>query len=238
MKKEIGDFPLIILAGGRSSRMGTPKGLLDYQGRPWLAEQLCRFEAASGRQAIIVLGFHRELYFARIPWMEKAVGGTVRQLGLEISAVINPTPEQGQFSSLQSAIAFLLANETNFDERRTTNDERSMGGPKIPEAFILPIDVPCPVKEVFEKLAGAFSHSIDAAIPRFQSKGGHPVLLGGGFLSRLADVPLSSPLARLDLQIQALPVKRINFVPVQDKDICLNMNVLDEFQDFTRKEIA
>jgi CTP:molybdopterin cytidylyltransferase MocA len=250
MGKEIGDYPLILLAGGRSSRMGKPKGLLDYQGQPWLIEQLRRFKSASGKRSIVVLGFHQEPYFARIPWMEKAVGGTVRQLGLEISAVINPTPEQGQFSSLQSAIAFLYANETNFDERRTTassgslfirsakpigpNDERSIGGPKIPGAFILPIDVPCSGKEVFEKLVGAFPESISAVIPRYQSRGGHPVLLGGGFLNSLAEVPLSSPLARLDLQIQALPVKRTTFVPVEDKCVCLNMNVLGEFQNYTR----
>ena len=80
MKKEIGDFPLILLAGGRSSRMGTPKGLLDYQGHPWLVEQLLRFKAASGRQAIIVLGFHQALYFEQIPWLEKAVKQPEEQL--------------------------------------------------------------------------------------------------------------------------------------------------------------
>jgi CTP:molybdopterin cytidylyltransferase MocA len=233
-KDLIKDFPLILLAGGRSSRMGTPKGLLDYQGHPWLIEQLLRFKDASGEKAVIVLGFHQTPYFKQIPWMEQAVNQPVRHFGLEISVVLNPTPEFGQFSSLQSAIAFLHAQETDFDERRTTIDERSVSGPKFPGAFILPIDVPCPAKEVFEKLTGAFSHSLDAVIPRYQSRGGHPVLLSGGFLSRLADVPLSSPLARLDLQIQALPVKRITFVPVQDKDICLNMNVLDEFQTYTR----
>ena len=72
-KDPIKDFPLILLAGGRSSRMGTPKGLLDYQGHPWLVEQLRRFKAASGKRAIIVLGFHQAPYFEQIPWLEKAV---------------------------------------------------------------------------------------------------------------------------------------------------------------------
>lgn len=243
MGKEIGDYPLILLAGGRSSRMGRPKGLLDYQGQPWLIEQLRRFKAAAGKRAIVVLGFHQEPYFARIPWMEKAVDGTVRQLGLEISAVINPIPEYGQFSSLQSAIAFWIAHypspspqpsPTGGEGERISSsplrgEDRGGGG-----AFILPIDVPCPGKEVFEKLVGAFSHSMDAVIPRYQSRGGHPVLLGGGFLNSLAEVPFSSPLARLDLQIQALPVNRTTFVPVGDKCVCLNMNVLGEFQDYTR----
>jgi CTP:molybdopterin cytidylyltransferase MocA len=236
MGKEIRDFPLILLAGGRSSRMGRPKGLLDFQGQPWLIEQLRRFKAASGSRAIIVLGFHQAPYFEQIPWMEKAVNQTVSQLGLDISVVLNPNPEQGQYSSLQWAIAFLSANQTDFAERRTPNAERSFISLKIPGAFILPIDVPCPGKEVFEKLAGAFSDSMDAAIPRYQSRGGHPVLLGGDFLNRLAKVPPASPSARLDLQIQVLPVKRTIFVPVEDRNICLNINWLAEFQDYTQRD--
>jgi CTP:molybdopterin cytidylyltransferase MocA len=235
-KDPIKDFPLILLAGGRSSRMGTPKGLLDYQGQPWLIEQLRRFRAAFGNQAIIILGFHQTPYFEEIPWLEKAVDQTVRQLGLEISAVINPIPEEGQFSSLKCAITFIQTNNSGFAERRTPNAERSLASLKIPGVFILPIDVPCPGKKVFEKLVEAFSQSMDAVIPRYQSRGGHPVILGSEFLSRLAEVPLPSPLARLDLQIQALPVERTAFVPVEDSSICLNMNVLDEFQDYTRRE--
>jgi molybdenum cofactor cytidylyltransferase len=235
-KDPIKDFPLILLAGGRSSRMGRPKGLLDYRGQPWLIEQLRRFKSVSGKQVVVVLGFHQEPYFKKIPWLEKAVGRTVRQLGLEISVVINPRAEQGQFSSLKCAITSIQTNKSGFAERRTPNAERSFTSLKIPGAFILPVDVPCPGKEVFEKLVEAFSHSMDAAIPRYQSRGGHPVLLGGEFLGRLAKVPLPSPLARLDLQIQALPVKRTAFVPVEDRSICLNMNVLDEFQDYSQSQ--
>jgi CTP:molybdopterin cytidylyltransferase MocA len=236
MEKEIRDFPLILIAGGQSSRMGTPKGLLNYNGDPWITEQLRRFKAASGSQAIIVLGFHQTPYFNQIPWMEQAVNQPVQHFGLEISVVLNPAPEFGQFSSLQSAIAFLQAHETDFDERRTTNDERSLVGPKIPGAFILPIDVPCPGKEVFQKLAETVSPLIDAAIPHYQSRGGHPVLLSAHFLYRLAEVPPGSPQARLDFRIQALPPERSVFVPVHDKHIHLNMNSMAIFQNYAQKK--
>ncbi|MBI4765048.1 MAG: NTP transferase domain-containing protein [Deltaproteobacteria bacterium] len=248
-KDPIKDLPLILLAGGRSSRMGSPKGLLDYQGQPWLIEQLRRFKAASGKRAVVVLGFHQEQYFAKIPWLEKAVNQPIAQLGLEMLVAVNPMPEQGQFSSLQRAITFLQANYPSPSPQPSPTRGEGNRIPAFPweglragrdreggGAFILPIDVPCPGKEVFEKLAEAFSHSMDAAIPRYQSRGGHPVLLGGEFLGRLTKVPLPSPLARLDLQIQALPVKRTAFVPVEDRSICLNMNVLDEFQDYSQRE--
>ncbi|MBA4392008.1 MAG: hypothetical protein C0407_00480, partial [Desulfobacca sp.] len=67
------NFPLILLAGGKSSRMGTPKGLLDYQGNLWLFEQLSRFQAASGKRVVIVLGFHHDQYFEKIPWLRAAL---------------------------------------------------------------------------------------------------------------------------------------------------------------------
>ena len=53
MGNTLQDFPLILLAGGKSSRMGTPKGLVDYQGQPWLLEQLGRFRAACGERAMV-----------------------------------------------------------------------------------------------------------------------------------------------------------------------------------------
>jgi CTP:molybdopterin cytidylyltransferase MocA len=259
MGKEIGDYPLILLAGGRSSRMGTPKGLLNYHGHPWLIEQLLRFKAASGKRVIVVLGFHQAPYFEQIPWLVNAVTNPVEQLGLKISAVINPVPEHGQFSSLQAAIAFLHAHHSSpspqpspirLSSSQATRGE-GVGFPSSPlrglrasrdrgggGAFILPIDVPCPGKEVFEKLAEAFNPSIDAAIPQYQSKGGHPVLLGGDFLSRLAEIPGSSPKARLDLQIQSLPQDQVAFIPVDDKNIGLNMNSMTEFQNYTQTEKA
>ena len=247
MVAKIENFPLILLAGGRSSRMGRPKGLLDYRGHPWLLEQLRRFKAVSGKLAVVVLGYHHELYFEKIPWLKKAGHKPTHQLGLKILAVVNPTPDYGQFSSIQCAIPFLQTKHLGSEEylqgkkkvsaeRRTTNDESIFSVADLPGAFILPVDVPSPGKEVYEGLIQAFSKTIDAVVPQYQSKGGHPVLLSAGFLKRLAEVSPASPDARLDLQIRALPVERIALVPVHDKNICLNINSFDEFQDYAKRE--
>lgn len=251
MEKKIEDFPLVLVAGGRSSRMGTPKGLLDYHGHPWLAEQLKRFKAAFGLRAVIVLGFHHEQYFEQMPWLREAEKNPVNQFGLEISVAINPAPEHGQFSSLQQAIRFLhekysgsrvssRTRKTVFTERpcpsQAPNTERFFPFGNFPGTFILPIDVPCPAKEVFEKLTLAFHDSIDAVIPEYQYKSGHPVLLSGDFLRRLAEIPGSSPDARLDLRIRSLPQERVSFVSVDDQNICLNMNSMENFQDFIQEE--
>ena len=208
-------FPLILLAGGQSSRMGTPKGLLDYQGRPWLLEQLGRFKAACGTRAIVVLGFHSEQYFEKIPWLRAAGEEPDHHLGLEVSVVVNEAPGFGPFSSLKGAIAFLEQDD-------------------CPGAFVLPIDVPGPGREVYEELAGVFGESFDALIPRFQSKGGHPVLLSRNFLNRLAMVSLTSVEARLDLQIRALPKERIASVTVYDRNVGLNMNSPEDFRNYNK----
>ncbi len=70
---------------------------------------------------------------------------------------------------------------------------------------MLPVDVPGPGKDVYERLLGALGVTTAAVVPRFQLKGGHPVLLSRAFLERLAAVSPVSGEARLDLQIKPFP---------------------------------
>ena len=206
-------FPLILLAGGQSSRMGTPKGLVEYQGQPWLLEQLGRFEAASGKEAVIVLGYHREQYVERIPWLRRARDEASVQSGLAVSVVVNKTPEFGQFSSLQCAIPYLFKREWS-------------------GAFVLPIDVPGPHKEVYGRLSAAFNDRLDVVIPQYRSKGGHPVLLSRRFLGQLLSLPVANTEARLDIQIRALSQDRVAKVRVSDPQVRLNINTLEAFRAF------
>jgi CTP:molybdopterin cytidylyltransferase MocA len=206
-------FPLVLLAGGQSSRMGTPKGLVDYKGRPWMLEQLSRFEAASGKEALIVLGYHQERYFEGISWLRSARDEAFVQSGLAVSVVVNKTPELGQFSSLQCAIPFLL--------------EKDWVG-----AFILPVDVPGPQREVYGRLVEAFTNTLDVVIPQYRSKGGHPVLLSRRFLARLGSLPVADDEARLDKQIRALSPERVAKVRVSDPQVCLNINTREAFRAF------
>lgn len=213
MANKIEDFPLILLSGGQSSRMGTPKGLVEYQGRLWLSEQLSRFAAASGREAVIVLGYHRERYFERIPWLRGSREEASVQSGLAVSVVVNKTPELGQFSSLQCALPFLLEGDWS-------------------GAFFLPVDVPGPHSEVYDRLGAAFNDRLDAIIPQYRSQGGHPVLLSRRFLGHLLSVPVANNEARLDIQIRALSPERVVRVRVSDPQVCLNINTLEEFRAF------
>ena len=67
---------VVLLAAGRSSRMGQPKGLVVVEGRPWIAHQLEALASARGAAAgrvILVLGHDRERYFEAVLGLGRSV---------------------------------------------------------------------------------------------------------------------------------------------------------------------
>jgi molybdenum cofactor cytidylyltransferase len=89
----------IILAAGASSRMGTPKALLDYRGETFL-DRLIRVLGAVCDPVIVVLGYHAEE-------IRSKAHGRVR-------FVVNPDPSRGQLSSLQTALAAVPEDAEGF----------------------------------------------------------------------------------------------------------------------------
>ena len=82
----------VILAAGRSSRMGFPKALAAVGGRPALARILEMCRLARLLPPRVVLGFHAEEIRKKIDLTE-------------VEVCINPDPERGQTSSLQVGLA-------------------------------------------------------------------------------------------------------------------------------------
>src|ERR1700730_181379 len=84
----------VILSGGASSRMGSPKALLPYQGRPFLEHLL---EVTSHRN----IGVRRVVLGAHAEPIAKAI-----QLEAD-EIVVNHEWEKGQLSSIQAALRSL-----------------------------------------------------------------------------------------------------------------------------------
>ena len=87
----------VILSGGASSRMGSPKALLPYQGRPFLEHLLDVTHHPKIGARRVVLGAHAEP-------IAKAVHLSAEEI------VINDDWEAGQLSSIHAALRSLPAN--------------------------------------------------------------------------------------------------------------------------------
>lgn len=149
----------IILAAGASSRMGSPKALLDYRGETFI-QRLVRVLSAVCDPVIVVLGYHADALRPAIP---------------DASIVINPAPERGQLSSLQTGLAAL---------------------PPGTEGFLFtPVDSPAVEIATVERLAAEFQRrdpSTQLVIPRFRGNHGHPVFASRAIADELSALPLTA----------------------------------------------
>jgi molybdenum cofactor cytidylyltransferase len=83
----------IVLAAGKSERMGSPKALLTYRGRTFLENILAAISKSSIENPVVVVGHHRNEIAA--------------QLNLP-NLIFNPNYEQGMITSFQAGIRALL----------------------------------------------------------------------------------------------------------------------------------
>ena len=89
----------IILAAGASSRMGTPKALLDYRGETFVG-RLVRVLQTKCHPVIVVLGYQADAILPKVPHAARIV--------------VNPDPGRGQLSSLQTALEAFPAEASGF----------------------------------------------------------------------------------------------------------------------------
>ena len=202
-------YPLILLAAGNSSRMGYPKGLATLKNKTLLEFQIESFLNAGGKKIILILGHALAEYQNHFSWIEKNINCWQPYKNSFLKVLINPTPEQGQFSSLLIAC------------KEVVHDSNLTG------AFILPIDVPVMLPGIWNWLSSEIKdHKV--CMPTYQSKGGHPVLLSRDFIKKLLNIPFNDPNARLDLQIHHLNAAELMTLEVDDDSILKNINTQDD----------
>lgn len=130
----------------------------------------------------------------------------------DINLVVNPAPERGQFSSIQCGLLAL-------------SKSHQLG------VFILPVDVPCPEKDVWEQLAKVLSTSdANVSIPEFKGQKGHPVFLSEEFKKYLT---ICSSDTRLDYEIhKQRDNQKTKIISVNDRNITLNLNTYEAWNAY------
>src|SRR2546428_13663946 len=84
----------VVLAAGRSARMGSPQALLDFRGLPFAVRILEALEALEVKTRVVVLG-------PDAPRILPAIAGH------DCIIVENPEPETGPIASLRGALRAL-----------------------------------------------------------------------------------------------------------------------------------
>ncbi|MBI1860182.1 MAG: nucleotidyltransferase family protein [Deltaproteobacteria bacterium] len=118
-----------------------------------------------------------------------------------LNLIPNPNPSLGTFSSLQWG---LKAFNTG--------------------AFVLPIDVPCPSGYVWQRLIDNTTPDTLAAVPIYEGRGGHPVLISPNLAEQILELDPTASNSRLDRILATLPAHQILRCPVADSTILRNLN--------------
>lgn len=168
--------------------MGTPKALLDYRGETFL-DRLIRVMGGATGPVIVVLGYHAERIRA-------ATRGRA-------AFVVNPAPERGQLSSLQTGLAALPPESRGF-------------------AFI-PMDCPAVREQTVIGLGKAFearNPETLLVIPRRGNQRGHPV-----FATRtIAEEMLALPVGAQARDVVHGHVNRTQYLDVDDPGILADVD--------------
>ncbi|WP_261381232.1 nucleotidyltransferase family protein [Paenibacillus cremeus] len=154
----------IILAAGYSSRARDFKMTLKLGTKTVLEHTISKFEGICKR-VIVVSGFQWER-------IQEAITKMQNSYDMEIVCVVNPSFDEGMFSSVQRGCSEVGA--CSF--------------------FVTPGDCPLVHKETIWKLAGAPGNVV---IPSFQRKGGHPIKLTGEIKKRIAEAGVDATLRKI-----------------------------------------
>lgn len=196
-------FAGVILAAGDSSRMGREKALLPWP--PLVAGRASNETFLS--TAIRSLMRATEFVVVVVGKNEAGLAPIIYAHGA--SLVANPDASRGQFSSLQVGLREVLNHGR--DAAMVTLVDR----PPVNPATIRTLH------DAFE----AADQNIWAVVPEFSGKHGHPYLAGREMIERFLRVPATSIARDIEHQQQ----KHIQYLPVDDPLVVLNINTPEEY---------
>ena len=205
----------VILAAGASTRMGRDKALLPW---PPVAEGTSAVNTFLGATDRSCSKQHTDLVIV-------VAGKNVAELEPVADAhgaflVVNPTPERGQFSSIQVGLRDVL------------NRGRDA-------AFLVPVDRPPVLPATVQILRKAFlaaDTDVWAVVPEVVREGavvhGHPILVGREMMEQFLRAPASSVARDIEHQHQ----QHVLYLPVADARVAANIDTPEQYERLIRAE--
>jgi molybdenum cofactor cytidylyltransferase len=193
----------VILAAGESSRMGSPKALVPFQGRTFLDHLLGVAHSPTKPEISgirVVLGSH--------------AGEITSALGLDPGMVVlNPDWGRGQLSSIQAAIRSIDAAGST--KARHPDPDKTDG------IILFLVDHPLISASLVAHLVAEFHKSgRPIVVPTFRGRRGHPVIFASRLYQELLDAPAEQG-ARAVVWAHAAEVLE---VPTDEEGVLLNLN--------------
>ncbi len=198
----------VILAAGRSSRMGRDKALL-----PWPKPDA----TAAAPQSTLLSASIRAL-MSCCDLVLVVAGANAENLrpivyGCGADVVVNPAPERGQFSSLQVGLQEVL------------NQGRD-------SAMVTLVDRPPLQPETLAALVAAFgsrSHDVWTVIPEYHGAHGHPIVIGREMIEALLRAPVTSNAREVEHGHQ----QRIAYLETNDPMVSTNLDTREAYEAAT-----
>ncbi len=207
----------VILSGGASQRMGSPKALLPYQGRPFLEHLLdvTRHPKITARR--VVLGVHAE-----------PIAKAVHLAADEV--VINADWQKGQLSSIQAALKSLPADFEGM--LLCLVDHPLISANLVGDLIDTFYSSNASANLVGDLIDTFYSSNAPIVLPVFEGRRGHPVIFSAKLFSELQAAPLDVG-ARAVVWAHRSEICQF---PTNEEGCVLNLNDPETFARVTRSE--
>jgi molybdenum cofactor cytidylyltransferase len=189
-------FAGVILAAGASTRMGRDKALLPWRDGTFLSAAIRALQPAT--ELVLVVGG------LNAPALEPIANAYAAFM------VVNPEPQRGQFSSLQTGLQEVL------------NRGRDA-------AIVTLVDRPAAELETVRQTKAAFLASGDdiwAVVPEHGGKHGHPIVIGREMIEAFLRAPAGSNARDVEHAHQ----RHIRYLPVNDPLVVANVDTPEDFE--------